>query len=179
MFWEENGTPASADYNLRTKELKPNYPSSPGFSDDPEVPFGSQGPQPPAPLEPHQPPRLPGPPGIPLRWPPAPSPAGGREKELEEKTHRVSDYIIEPSLLEPQLIPVPMSDGEDDHDQPPQGERKRQRSRSREQVYPHVPVPQEPQKQPMGTPESDDEISDEDLTIVDSSSPISWTTTIS
>ena len=72
---------------------------------------------------------------------------------------------------EPQLIPKPMSDGDDDDDQPPQGERQRQRSRSRERVYPHVPVPQEPQIQPMVTPESDDEISDVDFTVVDSSSP--------
>ena len=64
-----------------------------------------------------------------------------------------------------------MNDGEDGDDQPPQGERQRQRSRSRERLYPHVPVPQEPQIQPMVTPESDDEISDVDFTVVDSSSP--------
>ena len=63
-----------------------------------------------------------------------------------------------------------MSDGEDD-DHPPQGERQRQRSRSRERVHPHVQVPQEPQIQPVVTPESDDEISDEDFTIVNRSSP--------
>ena len=57
-----------------------------------------------------------------------------------------------------------MNDGEDDDDQPPQGERQRQRSRSRERVYPHVPVPQEPQIQPVVTPESDDEISDDEMT---------------
>ena len=64
-----------------------------------------------------------------------------------------------------------MSDGENDDDQPPQGERQRQRFRSRERVYPHVPVPQEPHIQPMVTPESNDEISDEYFTIVDSSPP--------
>ena len=62
-----------------------------------------------------------------------------------------------------------MSDGEDDDDKPPQGERQRQRSRSREQVYPHVQVLQVPQIQPMATPESDDEISDEDFTITNPS----------
>ena len=72
---------------------------------------------------------------------------------------------------EPQNIPIHMRDGEDDDDQPPQGERQRERSRSRERVYPHVPVPQERQIQPMVTPESDDEISDEDFTIDDSSQP--------
>ena len=65
-----------------------------------------------------------------------------------------------------------MSDGEDDDDdQPPKGVRQRQRSRSPERVYPHVPVPQESHIQPMVTPESDDEISDEDFAIVDFSSP--------
>ena len=64
-----------------------------------------------------------------------------------------------------------MSDGEDDDDQPPQGERQRQRSRSCERVFPHVPVPQDTHIQSVVTPESDDEISDEDFTIVDSSSP--------
>ena len=59
-----------------------------------------------------------------------------------------------------------MRDGEDDDDQPPQGERRRQRSRWREREEPHVPVPQEPQIQPMVTPESDDEISDEDLQLM-------------
>ena len=57
---------------------------------------------------------------------------------------------------EPQFIPIPMCDGEDDDDQPPQGERQRQRSRPRERVHRHVQVPQEPQIQPMVTPESDD-----------------------
>ena len=64
-----------------------------------------------------------------------------------------------------------MSDGEDDDDQPRHRERQRQQSRSRERVHPHVPVSQEPQIQLMVTPESDDEISDEDFTVVDSSSP--------
>ena len=64
-----------------------------------------------------------------------------------------------------------MSDGEDDDDQPPQGERQRQQSRSRQRVYPNVPALKEPYIKPMVTPESDDEISDEDFTIVDSSSP--------
>ena len=61
---------------------------------------------------------------------------------------------------------LPMSYGEDDVDQPPQGEMQRQRSRSRERVYPRVQVPQESQLQPMVTPESDDEMSDEDFAII-------------
>ena len=39
------------------------------------------------------------------------------------------------------------------------------------EFFPHLPVPQEPQMQTMITPESGDEISDEDFTIVDSSLP--------
>ena len=62
-----------------------------------------------------------------------------------------------------------MSDGDDD--QPPQDERQRDRSRSRERVHPHVQVPQELKIQPILTPEPDDEISDEDLTLVNPSSP--------
>ena len=67
-----------------------NYPSLPNvtFFDDPEVPFGPQGPQPPAPPEPYQPPGPPGPPGIPPGWPPAPSPAGGRERVETGNTSR-------------------------------------------------------------------------------------------
>ena len=51
-----------------------NYPSPPTFTicDDPDVPFGPSGP--PGPPEP------PGPPGLPPGWPPAPSPAGDRER---------------------------------------------------------------------------------------------------
>ena len=93
------------------------------------------------------------------------------QKELKQEIHRVSDYTPHPrpSPPEPQLIPILMSDGEDDDDKPPQGERQRQRSRSHEQVYPHVQVLQVPQIQPMATPESDDEISDEDFTITNPS----------
>ena len=105
---------------------------------------------------------------FPPGWPPAPSPAGGRKRVETGNTSRERLHSHpRPSPPEPQLIPILMSDGEDDDDQPPQGERQRQRSRSRERVYPHVPVPQEAQIQPMVTPESDDEISDVDFAIVD------------
>ena len=67
-----------------------------------------------------------------------------------------------------------MSDGEDDGDQPPQGERQRERFRSCERVFPHVQVPQEPQIQPMVTPEPDDEKSDEDFTVINPSSPSAY-----
>ena len=70
---------------------------------------------------------------------------------------------------EPQLIPIPISDGEDD--QPPHEERQRERSRSHERVYPHVQVPQVPQIQPRVTPEPDDDVSDEDFTAVNPPSP--------
>ena len=61
-----------------------------------------------------------------------------------------------------------MNDGDDDHS--PQEERQRGRSRSRERVYPHAQVEQEPQTQPVVTPEAD-EVSDEDFSDVNPSSP--------
>ena len=61
-----------------------------------------------------------------------------------------------------------MSD--DDDDQPPQEKRQRERSRSRHRVHPHAQVPQVPQIQPKVTPECDD-VSDEDFTGVNLSSP--------
>ena len=134
-----------------------NYPAPPNvtFFDDPEVPFGPQDPQPLTPPPPDQPPGPPSPPGFPPGWPPAPSPAGGRDRVVTGNTLRRRSHP-RPSPTELQIIPIPMSDGEDD-DQPPQWERQRQRSRSRERVFPHVQVPQEPQIQPVVTPESDDE----------------------
>ena len=69
---------------------------------------------------------------------------------------------------EPQLIPIPMSDGDDD--QPPRDEKRRERYRSRERVYPHAQKPHVSQTQPMVTPELDD-VSDEDFTDVNPSSP--------
>ena len=76
-----------------------------------------------------------------------------------------------PSQPQPRLIPVPLSDGEYDDGQPPQGARQRQRSRSRDRVHRHEQVPQEPQIQPTVTPESDDEKSDEDFSIMNPSPP--------
>ena len=52
-----------------------NYPSPPKFFDDPDVPFGPCG----APERPG-PPGPPGQLGLPPGWPPAPSPAGDRER---------------------------------------------------------------------------------------------------
>ena len=149
-----------------------NYPPQANvtFLDDLEVPFGPQGAQPLASQEPHQLPGPPSLPGIPPGWPPAPSPAGARERIETGNTSRERLHPHpRPSPHAPQLIPIPMSDGEDDDDQPAQGRRQRQGSSSRERVYLHVPVPQEPQILPLATPESDDEISDADFTIVDPS----------
>ena len=42
---------------------------------------------------------------------------------------------------------------------------------SRERVHPHLQVPQVPQIQPMVTPELDDDVSDEDFTAMNPSSP--------
>ena len=175
VFWKESlGRPPQ----LITLENKggdnTNYLSPPTYTffDDAEVPFGPQGPQPPAPPEPHQPPGPPGSSGLPPGWLQLHH-QHVVQKELKQEIPRVSDLHPHPrpSPPEPQLIPIPMSDGEIHDDQPPPGERQRQRSRSRERVHPHVPVPQEPQIQPVVTPASDDAISDEDFTIVDSSSP--------
>ena len=140
-----------------------NYSSPPKFTffDDPDVSLGPCGPW--------VPPGPPGPPGHSPGWPPAPSRAGEREKGRTGNLPR-ERLPLRPSPPNPQLIPILMSDGGDD--QSPQGERQRQQSRSRERVYPHVPVLQEPQIQPVLTPESDDEISDEDFTIVSSSPPL-------
>ena len=61
-----------------------------------------------------------------------------------------------------------MNDGDDD--QPPQEERQRRRSRSRERENPNAQVPQEPQIRPLVNPEAD-EVSDEDFSDVNPSSP--------
>ena len=170
VFWKEG---LGRQPQLITPENEGGYNTNcPSLFNDPEVPFGPQGPQHPAPPEPHHPPGPPGLPGTPPGWPPAPSPAGGRERVETGNTSRERLHSHpRTSPPEPQLIPISMGGGEDEDDQPAQGERQRQRSRWRERVCYHVPVPLEPQVQPMVTPESDDEISDEDFTIADSSSP--------
>ena len=162
VFWKEDSgrqpqliTPANEGGD------ETNYPSLPTFFDDPDVPFGPCGPPAHVP-EPHEPP---GSPGLPPGWPQAPSHAGGRERVGTGNTSR--------------LIPTPMSD--DDDDQPPRygRQRQKQRSSSRERVHPHVHVPQEPQIQPMVTPEPDDDVSDEDFTAMNPSSPTAGPRTIS
>ena len=158
-------TSAPADYTRKTKEeMRPNYPSPPKFTffDDPDVAFGPCGPP-----APPQPPGSPGSPGLPPGRPPAPSPAGDRERVGLGNTWR-ERLPLRPSPPEPQLIPFPISD--DDDDQPPQEERQRKRSRSRERVLPHAQVPQEPQIQPMVTPEPDG-ISDVDNPDINPSLP--------
>ena len=95
------------------------------------------------------------------------------EKKWEPENTSRERLHPRPSPPEPQLIPIPMSDGEDDDEQPPQGERQRGRSRSRERAHPPVQVPQEPQIQPMVTPEPDDNISDDEFTVINPSSPSS------
>ena len=100
-------------------------------------------------------------------WPPAPSPAGDRERVGPESASR-ERLPLRPSPPEPQLIPTPMNDGDDD--QPQQEERQRRRSRSRERENPHAQVPQEPQTRPLVTPEAD-EVSDQDFSDMNPSSP--------
>ena len=72
--------------------------------DDPDVPLGPRGP-------------LLAPPGPTPGWPPAPSLARDRERVRTRDTprERLHPRSAQP---EPQLVPVPMSDGDDD--QPPQ-----------------------------------------------------------
>ena len=168
-FWKEN---LGRQPHLITPENEggdeTNNPPPPKFFDDPDVPFGPCGPS-----EPPRPPEPPGRPGLPAGWPPAPSPAGGKEK-VGHRKNSLERLPLRPSPPEPQLIPIPMND--DDDDQPPQKERQRERSRSGDRVHPHAQVPQVPQIQPMFTPEPDD-VSDEDFT--ESLITISWTTTIS
>ena len=163
VFWKEN---SGRQPQLITPENEggdeTSYPSPPKLFDDPDVPIGpSEPPEPPGPSG------LPGPPGLPTGWPPAPSPAGDRERVGPESTSR-ERLPLRPSPPEPQLIPIHMNDGDDD--QPPREERQRGRSRSPERVYPHAQVPQEPQTQPMVTPEYDD-VSDEDFSVLSPSSP--------
>ena len=163
VFWKED---SGRRPHLITPENEggdeTSYPSPPKFLDDPDVPFGPSGPP-----EHPRPPGPPGPPGPPPGWPPAPSPAGDGERVELESTSR-ERLPLRPSPPEPQLIPTPMNDGDDDHS--PQEERQRWRSRSRERVYPHAQVSQEAQIQPMVTPEAD-EVSDEDFSDVNPSSP--------
>ena len=149
-----------------------NDPSPPNFTffDGPDVPFGPHSPPPPEPL-------APGPPGLPEGWPPAPSLAGDGERVRTGNTLR--DRLHPRSLLpEPQLIPIPMSDGDDD--QPPQDERQRERSRSRERVPPHSSPHASQQPEPVVPPSKVQQIqpratqgSDEDSAYVDPQNRVS------
>ena len=85
-----------------------NYPSRPKFLDDPDVPFGPSGPP-----ERPGPPGPPGQPGLPPGWPPAPSHSGDRERVGPGNTSR-ERLPLRPSPPEPQLIPTPLNDGDDD-----------------------------------------------------------------
>ena len=125
VFWKED---SGRQLQLITPENEggdnTNYLSPPTFFDNPEVPFGPSGPLAHVP-EPHESPDSPGlPPGLPPGWPPAPSRAGGRERVGTGNTSRERLHP-RPTPPEPQLIPVLISDREDDDDQPTQGERKK------------------------------------------------------
>ena len=139
VFWKED---SGRQPQLITPENGGGYetssPSPPRFTlfDDPDVPLS--------------PPNTPGPPGppdslgLPPGWPPAPPPAGGRERIRAEDASRERSRPRSPSP-EPQLNPIPTSD--DDDDQPPQDGRQRQRSRSRDRV--HLPTHKAPQTSPV------------------------------
>ena len=93
-------------------------------------------------------------------------PAGDRER-MGPRNASCERLPLRPSSPEPRLIPISMNDGDG---QPPQEERQRWRSRSRERVYPHAQVPQEPQIQPLITPEPDD-VSGKNFSEMNPSSP--------
>ena len=59
--------------------------------------------------------------------------------------HRLVRERLDPRTLppEPQLIPIPMSGGDDD--EPPHKESQRERPRSRDRVHPQAQLPQVPQ----------------------------------
>ena len=148
VFWKED---SGRQPQLITREneegYETNYPSPPTnfhLIDDPDVPLGWWPRGPPAPPGP------PGPRGLPPGWPPAPSPAGNREK-VRAGNGRFHLRSPPPEL---QLIPIPMSDGDDKP--PQQHERQRRRSISRERVHSHAQVLQVPQIQPVVTPEPGD-----------------------
>ena len=162
VFWKENLGRQPQLITPENEGDETSCPSPPKFFDDPDVPFGPSGPP-----ERPGPPGPPGQPGLPSGWPPAPSPAGDRERVGPESTSR-ERLPLRPSSPEPQLIPIPVNDGDDD--QPTQAERQRRRSRSRERRHPHAQVPQEPQTQPLVNPEPDD-VSDKDFSDMNPSSP--------
>ena len=91
------------------------------------------------------------------------------QKKWEREIHRVSDCIRDlhhPSLnwfFQWVIAKMMMISHHQERD-------KRERSRSREREHPHVQVPQEPQIQPMVLLEPDDDRSDEDFTMINSSS---------
>ena len=100
VFWKED---ARRQHQLITlvngRGDETNYPSPPRFTffDDPDVSFGRCGPS--------APPGPPGPPGLPPGWPPAPSPAGDRERVGPRENSR-ERLRLRPSPPEPQLIPI-------------------------------------------------------------------------
>ena len=86
--------------------------------------------------------------------------SGEQQNTLRERLH---PNLHRPSL---NLVQIPLSDDAMMMISYHRGERQRQRFGSRDRVHLHVQVPQKPQIQPIVTPESDDEISDEDFTII-------------
>ena len=92
-----------------------NCPSPPRFTsfDHPDVLLGPCGPP--------VPPGRPGPPGLSPGWPPAPSPSGDKERVRTGNKSR-ERLLCDVHKPEPQFVPIPMSDG--DEDPPPQDERE-------------------------------------------------------
>ena len=82
-------------------------------------------------------------PEFPPVLPPVPPPAGGERTRAVDQSRGWSRPRS--PLPDPQLVHIPMSDGDDD--QPPLTIRQRHRSWSRERPCPHAQVPEEPQVQ--------------------------------
>ena len=98
------------------------------------------------------------------------------EKEWDPEIHRVSGCLCDPhhpslNLFQLLWMMVMMISHQKKGD-------NGGRSRSRERVHPHAQVPQEPQTQPVVTPEAS-EVSDEDSSNMNPSSPATGPTTIS
>ena len=158
VFWkEDSGRQPQLISPENEGGAETSFPSPPNFTffDDLDVPLGPGPRGPPAPRGP------PGPSG-------APSPATERQREKVRARNSSRERLHPRSpSREPQLIPIPMSDGEDD--QPPQDGRQRQRSRSRDRAQ------QVPQIQPKVIQEPDT-ASDEDSAVVNHSSSTSAST---
>ena len=135
VFWKEDSVRqpqlVTPENEGRDETSSPSLPKFTFFGDL-DVPFRPTPrglfDQPHGPIpEPQDPPDAPDNPGFPPGLPPSPPPAGGENTRAVDQSRERSRPRS--PLPEPQLVHIPMSDGDDD--QPPQTGRQRQRSGSR------------------------------------------------